>query len=306
MHFRLGTAISAFVLVAGLASCAQPVSISPGSAAQPKVVPVGCPDVSTWSGLLPPSEELGPIPADFTPIAVVMCTVDDHEVPGDGIWLFEVQKRADHGFASFIQELRKPSEVPTAGACTADLVIAPWFQLIGPDGQALRVSVPTTSCGKPQPAALDALRDLPFTSKETPLRQVETEAAKVAGCAMQWKNIVAIEAQRGMDRGSVSGPAFPSPPEQLTMCFFSVDPSDQQVGNFVSGRMLSSAELSTALAELEAGGPAEACNETSETFAVLLGPDGSWAQVELGGCHRFVANKSELRQASPALIALLQ
>jgi hypothetical protein len=292
--------------------CAAPTGSTsaktkPTTQPEPKVVAVGCPDAAHWATMNWQSEDLGPIPASFRPTAVVMCTDETRTVARDGTWAFLVEQRADSGFSTFVDELRRPSDELSSGPCPGLLIIAPWFELIGPDGQGLRVAVPRDECSQPRESALNALRGLPFkTVKETRLGQVESQAAIDAGCAMRWKNMPAIEVGDGMARSSARDRVFPTTPNQLTLCRFSADPRDVTAGHFVSGKKLTGATIASVLAELEASQPASACTLTSSTFAVLTpNPAGATVYVELDGCHRILTDAHELRQASPALIALL-
>jgi hypothetical protein len=237
-----------------------------------------------------------------------MCTDETRNIAGDGAWAFLVEQRADTGFDTFVDVLRKPSDELSPGACPGIYIMTPWFELVGPDGQGLRVSVPRDECSQPRQEALDALRGLPFkTVKETRLAQVESQAAIDAGCAMDWKNMPAIEVEDGAARSSARDRVFPTTPNQLSLCRFAADPRDVTAGNFVSGKKLTGATMTSVLAELEASQPASPCTLTSSTFAVLMpNPAGATAYVELDGCHRILTDTHELRQASPELIAMLR
>jgi hypothetical protein len=90
-------------------------------------------------------------------------------------------------------------------------------------------------------------------------------------------------------------------------------PAEQQrtgkpAGDFLSGRYLSDEQWAGARREIESAGAARPCTTPANRFAVLHIGAGQ-LYVELDGCRRLLApsaaGSETLRQASPALLALL-
>ncbi len=305
-------AAAAIVLLVG---CGTETVAGPGADGRlisTRIDPVGCPDPAALQGGMPPDGSLGPVAADFTPTAVLMCTIEYRDFPGEGQWSVLVEQRADSGLDSFVAELRKPSDATGRGPCAAYGVVTPWFALIDSGGHAVRVALPTDECGRPRQSVLDALRSLPFTTvHEQRIAQVTSAAAQAAGCAMAWKDILAFEVEEGTARPAAALPVFAPAPSSLKVCVYSVDPQQAEqpaVGTFRSGANVTGASLAAVLTGLEATGPAGACAEKHPAFAVLLAggaAGGPVAYAEMGGCERILTEGHELRQATPALTAAL-
>jgi hypothetical protein len=80
-----------------------------------------------------------------------------------GTWTVQLAEVADSGLSGFVDQLRQPSDPPSAGVACPDFRIAiPWFVVIANDGTVVRASIPTTGCGQPKTPVISALSALPF------------------------------------------------------------------------------------------------------------------------------------------------
>jgi len=125
---------------------------------------------------LPTAEPAEPIPAGFTPVAVVECITvssDDHGV------LVTDQRReaAVTGLSQLLAALREPSTPRPKGeqpACMVPLTLGPWFVLVSGTGQVIRPVVPVGLCGEPlQPvlASLNALHWITLSIVRVPAQR---------------------------------------------------------------------------------------------------------------------------------------
>jgi hypothetical protein len=89
------------------------------------------------------------IPAGFSPVAVVECINLGQFAPGHGAGSAERKQVAVAGLGGLLASLRaaQAAPAPAGPLCIAPLK-APWFVLIGRNGQLIRPVLPATLCGK--------------------------------------------------------------------------------------------------------------------------------------------------------------
>jgi hypothetical protein len=150
--------------------------------------PSSPPPVTAWAG------------TDL-PTAVFRCFSELEHVAGDGEWQVNVKSRATAGLAALVATLRLPSLPPVSGqSCTANLVL-PVQVLLEVGGRTLMVKAPTDSCGQSRSEFLTAYGALTFVEvSRRRVNRVRTEAAVVGNCD-RWKDMLDIEADRGLTGG---------------------------------------------------------------------------------------------------------
>ncbi|MFC4019456.1 hypothetical protein ACFOW4_16145 [Micromonospora sp. GCM10011542] len=257
---------------------------------------------------------VGPIPPAFTPVAAVLCGRHVQPQPDGGQDLVSTERRAED-IAALVAALRLPDQASTGDiACSADLVVPPWLALLDQRDRWLRPSVPTDVCGKPRAevrAALDGLRLVTVATRT--VREVESPAAAVAGCAPRWADMVWVEtaARRAM---ATPGTARNAPP--LRLCVYRVPASERgggkPAGDFAYGGQLAQERQAAVLRALAVTRPVADCATPASRFAVLRPADGAAAPhwyVELDGCRRFLVVSAtgppQLGQGDAALAELL-
>ena len=251
-----------------------------------------------------------PIPAGFTPVAVIECTFTNVNVAGRGEWTALAKRIAVTGFGPLMSALRMPSE--RAGkniACVSETLFVPQFVLVGKDGDVIYPKIPKTACGQPTPrvmASLDALKFRTISAK--PQRQVLTQSEVVSGCAAAWKDMLGFDTQQhGGMTPSAGGPLFRPMPKSVRVCIYRWAP-DSLDTRFVRGGSISGATEGKLLKGLTAGRSSVGCAISHRAFAVIqpAGPESSnVAWVELGGCDRLLRGNYSVGQATRAAIAII-
>ena len=246
------------------------------------------------------------VPADFVTSWVLRCRTDARDLPGQGTWMVRIAERADTSAPELVDQLRRPSEPRSNGACTLELVVPPYFALVDSAGAAIRPAIPTDGCGKPRAEALKALEALPFrTLSETPVTQVRSQQSLDTGCSESWKDMLVIGAD-----SAAPGPARPlwsTPVSAVRVCVYDTSRGGEpEVGQFVSGRTVAGDAAKALLTVLDQAGPATPCTASHTRFAVLT-VDGAadWPTVELDGCHRLLRPDNTLGQLDDAISATL-
>lgn len=308
---RTATALALSAAVA-LSACGQVQAGQPRSSASGTPTPVAavCPADAAPGGN---DESLVPLPDSVTPVGVLECDPQTRLVPGDGEWSVMVERRATTGIEAFVAALREPSsDRPNGLACTMELRLVTWFALLDAQGRALRVSVPTDTCGKPQQAAMAALEALRLTTvSETRIRRLRTSAqvasaaaAEALGCGTPWKDEIAL----GVGGEGLTATAPPVPPagEPVLVCRYASDSrAADPVGEFLSGTRLGTV-ASASVRELLAGAaPAAPCSTPHTRFATVWLSPVAVVAVELDGCERALVG-SALLQAPPSLVDVLR
>jgi hypothetical protein len=239
----------------------------------------------------------------------VLCTTTTRSYPGEGEWLVAVEQRARSGIDKLLGELRRPSSPVTAEACTLEMVTVPWFALVDGDGRVVRPAVPTDECRKPRREALAALQSLPYqTVAVRRIHLVQSQQAIDTGCADEWKDVVAIEAEGARPGGP--GPVLDRRSDRLVVCTYrSSGEAKLPEGVLSGGREIRGEQVAELLAALDAAGPALPCSRHHSAFAVLRPADGGEAYVEayveMDGCRRVLAPDRTLRQADSHLVDLI-
>ncbi|WP_345511536.1 hypothetical protein [Phytohabitans houttuyneae] len=297
--------VAAAVLAVSLAAGTAAVLGSPGAdkaAAPPAATPAGiaCPaDLAVPDGA-------PRLAADFSPVAVTVCRDETRRRADGGLDLITVELRGDR-VAELTAALRLPDLDATRGACRTMLRRSVgWFALHDAGGRSVRPRAPLDECGNARREAAEAFAALPLTRvADTVVRELESAGAAAAGCAQDWKNMIAIDAPtarpgRGADLVG----------DEVRICVYRVG---ADTGQFVRGELVDRGERRTAIGRaLAAAGPAGECTRTAERFAVLRPPsaEGAEVYVELDGCNRVLLPAPDgagrlLAQAGPRLIRLI-
>jgi hypothetical protein len=244
-----------------------------------------------------------PLPPDFRPVAVVRCYRKARGINGRGLWRFEVKQQADHGLGTFIAALRRPSvATPADVGCLSILYLEPSFALIDRHGRVIRPALSAMECGKPFPAAITALRHLPWVTVSVRRTvQIATRAELASGCSPQWGDLFKM----GNLDPSAGGPAFSPRPPRLRICIYQ-DPWHK----FVRGGFISQAAETKLLAEIQGSLTSTRCARPHSVYAVLLAvsPEsrgGQIAEAELSGCGRIYRPDYQVGTVSRAGLAII-
>jgi hypothetical protein len=252
-----------------------------------------------------------PVPAGFVTVAAIRCVQTDREVPGHGLWLFELWQVAHHGLAKLAAALRRPPVRPPPGlACAVPGIAVPPFALLGGNVHMIYPKLPTGECGNPQPQVLAAVRALRWVTVSSRRQvQVETQAGVESGCPAGWKDVISLVDGFGHGRSLRSSPGgrvFSSRPRVLRVCVYH-DRSGPLDTYLAGGSRISGVTETTLLTGIASGRSPATCPRPHTMFAVLLPPGiGSQpAYVEIGGCHRVLRPDNRIGQATPAALAII-
>ena len=252
------------------------------------------------------AKPIKPLPATFTPVAVVRCYMVARGIPGRGLWRFEVKQRADRRLTAFIAALRRPSvPTPPTVACPLILYLDPSFALVDRHGRILRPVLPVMECGRPFAAAITDLQHLPWvTVSVRKTVQISTRAELQAGCDSQWKDMIHMDS--GSLQPSAGSPAFSPLPPRLRICIYQ-DSSHR----FIRGGLISQAAEKKLLLDIQGGRTSTRCLRPHTEYAVLLAVSpayrgGQTAEVELGGCFRILRPDNRVGTVSPAGMAIIR
>lgn len=280
----------------------------------------------------------GTIPDGFVPVALHRCDPYSSREEADGsVWTGTLVQRLEGELGAFIEAVGAPSDPAWPGPCTADMAIAPDLWAEDAQGRFVRLSYPSTGCGKPKSEQIDlALSSLEITAETfTPLTLLESPDASASGCATRASVTVLAGFDLGEehiatvptdpenpDRGVVTVPVEPpSLPEahdveSLLLCDYASEPSPpsgpQMIGDggvFTGARELDRSAAVAVLAAVATAPSAETCSEVASRFVVAhplvsSGPAVAFA-VELDGCLRVVDPAFRALAAPPELLALL-
>ncbi|TWP46879.1 hypothetical protein FKR81_34290 [Lentzea tibetensis] len=254
---------------------------------------------------LPGGEQVtrGSIPDGFATTWVLRCRTEVREIQGKGEWTIQIAERSDTNAQELVDQLRRPSDGPTASACTMELVVPPYFLLVDAAGRAVLPQVPVDSCGKPRIEARKALEALPFrTIAETPVVQVQSQQSMDAGCSESYKDLIAIEAS-----SAEPGPATPIWRTAVGAIGVCVYETQQEVGKFVAGHTIRDDAAKSLLAALDNAVPAAVCTAQHTKFALLSVPgEATSVVVELDGCRRLLRPDQTVGQLDESVIAMIR
>jgi hypothetical protein len=301
----------AILVAAGVAACAHrevahtlPIVASASPSANAAAV---CPDVAgpPPQGDVPPdTQRSGPVPPGFKVAWVLRCTTEARALPGKGEWQVLVSERADTSAAALLVALA-PVPVPyQRRPCPMYRVNVPYFALVDTAGKIFTPGVPVDSCGHPLPAALAALKALPFREFSVrPLRQLESPDAQAAGCNQDYKDELSID---GL--GFRSAPARPvwATATTISACVYGgITIDGVPTGHFQSSRTLTGSAAKALMTALNQAPAAAACATKNTRFAVLTADKTQPATAELDGCHRLLRPDNTLGQLTAAVTAQL-
>jgi hypothetical protein len=268
-------------------------------------------------------EGSGRIPDDFEASEVILCELGERTAAnGDRVSVLRERRSAE--LAALLRYLARPAERPSQSedlVCRAMAWSPPQLFLRDRTGRWLAPAVPTDACG----FALDLTAEpgppyatLPY--RDVAVRQLavlETAAARRAGCAMQWKDMVGLEAAAGAAWGPL--PDDPLGASPVSRCRYAVPAGERPdtaagevaSGTFVAGGRMSGDQLRAVLRALRRSSAAPMpCRERGRQFVVLQGSKTAAAvTVELDGCRRVLvvpgSGSAQLAQGTTELARLL-
>jgi hypothetical protein len=252
-----------------------------------------------------------PLPADAVLVSATRCLFDLRPVAGDGEWIFRIEQRADSGLDALATALRLPWYVggPGGYACAVGDYFPMVITVADTKGRQIHPELPHGVCDGPLPAAVDAIRALPWhTTAEEKFQRSRTELETSSGCASGYKPVVALLGSE-LNPGNPNRTTIDTSVSPLRVCRYKpgTSPDDEvtvtgetivHVGHLVGASTLDAArsrELHTAIATAPVA--TEVCNQ-DEPFAVV-GPtnQASLVTVETGGCYRaLVDGENVVRQ----------
>ena len=293
---RLGLWLGAALLAAS--GCAGPAADSIAQPAPTVGAPEQAVDLPALAGSADACLAEAPVhlPVDATPTSALVCTTEVAPVAGDGEWMFTVTRRVTDGLPRLLQAYQTPDEDRTNGPCRSDLpdprVV--WLEI----GEAtVPVRAPYDECAKPIPTATQAYDALvTIVEKRQPIRRVTSQLALDTGCAQEWKDVLAIEADLRRPVPTAAPTPLPAP---VRACIYEV--VGDGAGRLTAGRTLSPDEQDAVNAALaQARADSDCRRDGHHRFAVLLPADQSEpTYVALDGCA--VAQGSAWWQASDTL-----
>lgn len=287
------------LLVAGCGANVPAGGTLPTSA-PPQWVAAECPEDLPKTPDQQANAEGGGIPSDFRAAYVLRCTNDTvRELRGQGLWRWRVVERAEGPAQELVDQLRRPSDEPTAAACTLEMVVPPHIVLVDAEGKALRPAFPTDVCRKPRIEARQAVERLSFTVvEETQVEQLQSQQSIDVGCDGTAKDVIALT---GND--VKPGPATPSwqaPFSAIGICVY------DSAGKFVKGDTVRDEAAKALGAMLDAVGPAAECTTQHTMFAVLTVPSAASVHLELDGCRRLLRANNTFGQLDETTLHLVR
>jgi len=303
------------VLAVVLAGCAPEPSVQ-----QPPHRNWGAPEVhAMWqscaSAQHPPAANptetrwLAPLSADFTPVAIVLCTTKPPTAPGGRDMVATEQRAGD--VAAVAAALRLPDGPYSKVPCPADEAVVPWFALLDAQGRWVHPGVPIGACGKPVARFSEAFAALHLTTVATrQIAKATAAAAAAAGCELTWADMIAVVAQSAPPTSVITYGLPSGLPVRL--CVYGVPPGEQGStrpgGVFVTGAGLALEQWASISSLLPEDAPAKPCTIPAGRFALVRLGENEDIYVELDGCHRLLSRASGniLSQASGPLIAALE
>jgi hypothetical protein len=312
--------VVALVLVPVAGGCTRTVDAAPSAPATIQQRWSGCDALGAFDR---PYEDAklngsGSVPAGFEAVAAISCEHSQQTTAGGDVVGVAVERVASDVDA-LLSYLRRPSQTSSAPGrtvCPAMAWVRPWLFLRDQSGRWVMPTIPTDECGFPLDqftAAGPAYAAL--TYRDTVIRRTglrESARARRSGCAMQWKDMVAVHTTPGaLKPAKIRSDPFAG--QRLRLCTYAVPKalrdSETPVGDFVRGRTLSPQQRRALVGALVGSPAARACTEPTRRFAVLQPLDGSEpGYVELDGCRRIlvvIEGHTSVAQASGAVVRLL-
>ncbi len=294
-HSRTGAAPNPTVATSTTVPTTTPTpSTGPTAAA----LAAACRDLPT------PAKKLR-LPTHFGADAGALCSFDVRRFPGDGTWQVTVVQALSGDLASLTEALKvtPPTQSPSQ-ACTLQLDSDPPLVLFDAANQPLVPLIPRDDCGHVGRAvitALTALQAQPVAVLK--VRQVRTEAqdvddaaASAAGCTTTTKEPFNFPLTKQRSPGG----ALNWWPRQVRVCVYIDDKIDTHYGNFVAERTLTGTAALAMEQAINRPGNRLGCASHAEKTAVVHGPDGSYAVIELGACWRVVRIDGSARTVGAA------
>jgi hypothetical protein len=302
----------ALVCAAVLSGCGGARDAEPAAPAVVHPHWPGCAAVGGWRGDAGgPPPDRGSVPSGFDGTEARVCGSDQRVTAAGDLVVVDLERKAAPTPA-LLSYLDRPSQRSFGGGCPAMAWTPPWLVLLDASGGWTAPLIPTDACGfglgifdEPGPPYV-TLRYQEVSAREG--KVVESAAARRAGCAMAWKDVVALEAKSAERAAMV---AHPFAGREVLSCTYTVRPGEPGAGTFTRGETLSGyqrAELVAVLAVQPAA--TSTCSTASDRFVVLQPADGGGAvYVELTGCRRVLLSANggpgRLAQATPELLGLL-
>ncbi len=225
----------------------------------------------------------GHLPEDFGTIrAAYRCAVVDREVPGDGVWQYQVVRAVTGELQQLQQVLEEPDAAPTSGSCTAEFDIGPPIWVVGTKDAAL-VRVPLDECGHALGSAVEVVDGLPMKKVSAQrLQQVESQTAVDSGCSQDFKDLLRIEASTGYGRPGTTPPRLDEG-RGWTVCRYRAVTQDQ-VGSLASADRLSTAQVAAINAALAGSRGDDTCRRDDHSRFATITDGNDWLDVALDGC----------------------
>ena len=252
---------------------------------------------------------LAPLSADFTPVAIVLCTTEPPTAPG-GRDLVATERRAGD-VAAVAAALRLPDGPYSKVSCPADDAVVPWFALLDAQDQWVHPGVPTGDCGKPVAPFSEAFAALRLKTVATrKIGKATAAAAAAAGCELTWADMIEVAARSAPPTASITYGLPSGLPVRL--CVYGVPPGERGSarpgGVFVTSTGLTLEQWASISSLLPENAPAKPCTIPAGRFALVRLGENEDIYVELDGCHRLLsrAGGNILSQASGPLIAALE
>ncbi|MFI5914809.1 hypothetical protein [Dactylosporangium sp. NPDC051541] len=308
-------ALLVFVLVAVAACAPKP---GPGMVAAPDSTPEihavwqSCAQAAD-PDVFEPAVELGlpRLPADFTPAALVVCSVGS-QVRADGREDAVQFERRGTDVDALTRALRLPNAPRTDGACTADLPGVPWFAVLDATGRWLRPGIAADACGKLRIEVRDTIEHATLTTVATTvIGERKSSAAASTGCEPTWADMVGATTSMGQQFTGTPD----APTGEVRLCLYTVQASEQgtgkPAGHFDRGATLPAPTWTPLRAQLLAAGAPAPCQTHASRFALIRRPDNTLGEVyfELDGCHRILFDTptgTALRQGSADLAKAIE
>lgn len=319
---RLMNAVTAVMLIA-TSACARPtdgsgVAAGPTGPMEIHSAWTSCRDAAPEATAFPGTEaqRMPFLDDDFAADHAIFCRSGPELRADGGTDLFATEELVDD-VTALVAALRLPSEPPGDGACTADMVVVPWFALVDASGRWARPGVPSDACGKPRIEVRDAIAKLTFIRVSAhPLGEIESAGAAKSGCSQQWADMVWVETTQPGRTFATAGADPLAGATQVRLCLYRVPAKEQRTGkpagDFERGGVLAPTRWLAIASTMRGAGPAAACDTPAGAFALLRRADdnGGEVYVELDGCRRIMTNTYDgpprLQQADAALVALLR
>lgn len=297
---RLIAGAAAALALAATASCGTTAGHAGGIPSAATAAESGPPiDLASLVKTLPCPQTVNEQPAsrpelrDFRVVAAFTCSDIDQAEPNGDTWIVEVRKATNTGLDRLVNAFNEPSQAPTDGACAAVGTVWPPLLLVAADGSYLVPPEPVDDCGMPLGNVMKTVGAVSWTTISQRKKALsETADAAATGCAMQFKNLIFLYQHDNSTapRRSPGGPVFSEQPKaHLTICDYHVAAEHMEVGTFVRGVRLDTAESAALRNALTGAGPSPTANcAAQQDFAVVSREGGGWIFLELGGCWRLL------------------